>query len=114
MIIFFELQNGAAASATGIQDADEGAPANTFAEAADVNDVDEISYPESIRRTSSVSNGTAGRDTIVDGLASLIEVLRTTVSCECVYVRVIVIEALIRMQGPIDSFEELESIITTL
>lgn len=61
-----------------------------------------------------MSNGTAGRDTIVDRLASLIEVLQTTVSCECVYVRVIVIEALIRMQGPIDSFEELESIITTL
>ncbi|KAI5404034.1 hypothetical protein KIW84_051251 [Lathyrus oleraceus] len=54
---------------TGIQDADEGAPVNTFAEAADVNDVDEISYPESIRRTSSVSNGIAGRDTIVDRLA---------------------------------------------
>lgn len=81
-MIIFELQNGAAASATGIRDADEGAPVNTFAEAADVNDVDEISYPESIRRTSSVSNGTAGRDTIVDRLASLIEVLRTTVSCE--------------------------------
>ncbi|KAI5417984.1 hypothetical protein KIW84_042569 [Lathyrus oleraceus] len=40
-------------------DADEGAHVNTFAEATNLNDVDESTHPESIRRTSSVSNGTA-------------------------------------------------------
>ncbi|XP_058732166.1 uncharacterized protein LOC131603757 isoform X3 [Vicia villosa] len=98
----------AAAFAMGIQDVDEGAHVNTFAEAADLNDSD-----ESIRRTSSVSNGTGGRDTIAGMLASLMEVVRTTVACECVYVRAMVIKALIWMQGPIDSFDELESIIAS-
>jgi len=46
-------------------------------------------------------------------LASLMEVVRTTVACECVYVRAMVIKALIWMQGPIDSFDELESIIAS-
>lgn len=103
----------AAAFAVGIQDVDEGAHVNTFAEAADLNDSDESTHPESIRRTSSVSNGTAGRDTIAGMLASLMEVVRTTVACECVYVRAMVIKALIWMQGPIDSFDELESIIAS-
>ncbi|XP_027340182.1 uncharacterized protein LOC113853777 isoform X2 [Abrus precatorius] len=56
----------AAAFALGIQDVDEGAHVNTFAEASDYNDSDESTHPESIRRTSSVSNGTAGRDTIAE------------------------------------------------
>ncbi|XP_058732164.1 uncharacterized protein LOC131603757 isoform X1 [Vicia villosa] len=103
----------AAAFAMGIQDVDEGAHVNTFAEAADLNDSDESTHPESIRRTSSVSNGTGGRDTIAGMLASLMEVVRTTVACECVYVRAMVIKALIWMQGPIDSFDELESIIAS-
>ncbi|KAI5383293.1 uncharacterized protein LOC127100469 isoform X1 [Lathyrus oleraceus] len=103
----------AAAFAMGIQDVDEGAHVNTFAEAADLNDSDESTHPESIRRTSSVSNGTAGRDTIAGMLASLMEVVRTTVACECVYVRAMVIKALIWMQGPVDSFDELESIIAS-
>lgn len=46
-------------------------------------------------------------------LASLMEVVRTTVACECVYVRAMVIKALIWMQSPIDSFDELESIIAS-
>jgi hypothetical protein len=46
-------------------------------------------------------------------LASLMEVVRTTVACECVYVRAMVIKALIWMQGPFDSFDELESIIAS-
>ena len=66
-----------------------------------------------IRRTSSVSNLTAGRDTVSGMLASLMEVVRTTVACECVYVRAMVIKALIWMQGPFDSFDELESIIAS-
>lgn len=66
-----------------------------------------------IRRTSSVSNLTAGRDTVSGMLASLMEVVRTTVACECVYVRAMVIKALIWMQGPFDSFDELEFIIAS-
>jgi len=46
-------------------------------------------------------------------LASLMEVVRTTVACECVYVRAMVLKALIWMQGPFDSFDELESIIAS-
>ncbi|KAL2342636.1 hypothetical protein Fmac_003921 [Flemingia macrophylla] len=103
----------AAAFALGIQDVEEGAHVNTFADASDYNDSDESTHPESIRRTSSVSNGTAGRDTIAGMLASLMEVVRTTVACECVYIRAMVIKALIWMQGPIDSFDELESIIAS-
>ncbi|KAK7358477.1 hypothetical protein VNO77_00405 [Canavalia gladiata] len=103
----------AAAFALGIQDVDEGAHVNTFAESTDYNDSDESTHPESIRRTSSVSNGPAGRDTIAGMLASLMEVVRTTVACECVYVRAMVIKALIWMQGPFDSFDELESIIAS-
>jgi len=37
----------AAAFAVGIQDVDEGAHVNTFAEAADLNDSDESTHPES-------------------------------------------------------------------
>ncbi|KAH1135726.1 hypothetical protein GLYMA_05G220300v4 [Glycine max] len=103
----------AAAFALGIQDVEEGAHVNTFAEATDYNDSDESTHPESIRRTSSVSNLTAGRDTVSGMLASLMEVVRTTVACECVYVRAMVIKALIWMQGPFDSFDELESIIAS-
>ncbi|QCD85168.1 Armadillo-type fold [Vigna unguiculata] len=103
----------AAAFAMGIQDVEEGANINTFADSTDYNDSDESTHPESIRRTSSVSNGTAGRDTVAGLLASLMEVVRTTVACECVYVRAMVLKALIWMQGPFDSFDELESIIAS-
>ena len=65
------------------------------------------------RKTSSVSNGTGSKDTIAGLLASLMEVVRTTVACECVYVRAMVIKALIWMQSPHDSFDELESIIAS-
>lgn len=41
------------------------------------------------------------------------EVVRTTVACECVYVRAMVIKALIWMQSPHDSFDELKSIIAS-
>ncbi|KAI4371226.1 hypothetical protein MLD38_019488 [Melastoma candidum] len=55
----------------------------------------------------------AARDTIASLLASLMEVVRTTVACECVYVRAMVIKALIWMQSPHESFEELGSIIAS-
>ncbi|MED6157629.1 hypothetical protein PIB30_024943 [Stylosanthes scabra] len=104
----------AAAFALGMQDIDEGTHINTFAEASDLNDSDESTHPESVRRTSSISNNaSAGRDTIAGLLASLMEVVRTTVACECVYVRAMVIKALIWMQSPVDSFDELESIIAS-
>lgn len=66
-----------------------------------------------IRRVSSISNGTSGKDTIAGLLASLMEVVRTTVACECVYVRAMVIKALIWMQSPYESFDELKSIIAS-
>lgn len=53
------------------------------------------------------------KDTIAGLLASLMEVVRTTVACECVYVRAMVIKALIWMQSPYDSFDELKSIIAS-
>lgn len=66
-----------------------------------------------VRQTSSVSNGTGSKDTIAGLLASLMEVVRTTVACECVYVRAMVIKALIWMQSPYESFDELGSIIAS-
>lgn len=66
-----------------------------------------------IRRVPSISSGMGSRDTIASLLASLMEVVRTTVACECVYVRAMVIKALIWMQSPHDSFDELESIIAS-
>ncbi|KAK6944634.1 SH3 domain [Dillenia turbinata] len=105
----------AAAFALGIQDIDEGAHVNTFSDHVDSadSDLNERSHPEGIRRVSSVSGGIGGRDTIASLLASLMEVVRTTVACECVYVRAMVIKALIWMQSPYEKFDELESIIAS-
>ncbi|CAB4286457.1 unnamed protein product [Prunus armeniaca] len=105
----------AAAFSLGIQDIDETVHVNTFSETLDSQDLDstETSHPESIRRTSSLSTGVGGKDTIASLLASLMEVVRTTVACECVYVRAMVIKALIWMQSPHDSFDQLESIIAS-
>ncbi|GMG99264.1 hypothetical protein Nepgr_001104 [Nepenthes gracilis] len=105
----------AAAFAVGLQDIDEGDHVNTFADATDSldSDVNDTSHPEGIRRTSSVANGTGGRETISSLLVSLMEVVRTTVACECVYVRAMVIKALIWMQSPHESFDELKSIIAS-
>lgn len=50
-------------------------------------------------------------ETIASLLASLMEVVRTTVACECVYVRAMVVKALIWMQNPHESFDELKDII---
>ncbi|KAJ8564573.1 hypothetical protein K7X08_001033 [Anisodus acutangulus] len=105
----------AAAFALGLQDIDEGAYVNIVPENSDSYDQDhnETSHPEGIRRVSSLSNTTAVKDTIASLLASLMEVVRTTVACECVYVRAMVIKALIWMQSPHESFDELESIIAS-
>lgn len=68
-------------------------------------------YAVGTRKQNPLSNGHGGTDTIAGLLASLMEVVRTTVACECVYVRAMVIKALIWMQNPHESFEELKSII---
>ncbi|EEE58754.1 hypothetical protein OsJ_10249 [Oryza sativa Japonica Group] len=75
------------------------------------SDLNENSQPEATRKANPLSNGHGGMDTIAGLLASLMEVVRTTVACECVYVRAMVIKALIWMQNPHESFEELKSII---
>ncbi|GAV67567.1 SH3_1 domain-containing protein [Cephalotus follicularis] len=104
----------AAAFALGIQDIDEGVNINAYSETLDSldSDINETSHPEGVRRTASVSVAT-GKDTIAGLLASLMEVVRTTVACECVYVRAMVIKALIWMQSPYESFDELKSIIAS-
>uniref|UniRef100_A0A5B6YHF8 SH3 domain-containing protein n=1 Tax=Davidia involucrata TaxID=16924 RepID=A0A5B6YHF8_DAVIN len=104
----------AAAFALGLQDIDEGAHVNSFSENSDSVDPDyENPLAEGSRKVSSISNGAGGKDTIASLLASLMEVVRTTVACECVYVRAMVIKALIWMQSPHESFDELESIIAS-
>ncbi|KAM2282107.1 hypothetical protein ACFXTI_031364 [Malus domestica] len=101
----------AAAFSVGIQDIDETVHVSETLDSQD-SDSNETSHPESIRRTS-LSAGVGGKDTIASLLASLMEVVRTTVACECVYVRAMVIKALIWMQSPHDSFDQLESIIAS-
>ncbi|XP_010533094.1 PREDICTED: uncharacterized protein LOC104808936 [Tarenaya hassleriana] len=103
----------AAAFALGLQDIDEGVDVNAFSDALDDADSIDNSHPEGIRRTSSISGGPGRNDTIASLLASLMEVVRTTVACECVYVRAMVIKALIWMQSPHESLDELKSIIAS-
>lgn len=105
----------AAAFALGLQDIDEGANVNTFSESNDSSDPDinPTAPSEGMRRVPSLSSEMGAKDTIASLLASLMEVVRTTVACECVYVRAMVIKALIWMQSPHESFDELESIIAS-
>ncbi|XP_074353707.1 uncharacterized protein LOC141692692 isoform X2 [Apium graveolens] len=101
----------AAAFAVGLQDLDEGENINTYSEYSD-SDINETAY-DANRKVPSMSNGTSGKETVSSLLASLMEVVRTTVACECVYVRAMVIKALIWMQSPHESFDELKSIIAS-
>ncbi|KAK2989345.1 hypothetical protein RJ640_014225 [Escallonia rubra] len=105
----------AAAFAVGLQDIDEGVHVNAFSENNDSLDPDPNENPlaDGNRKVSSIANGAGGRDTIASLLASLMEVVRTTIACECVYVRAMVIKALIWMQSPDESLEELKSIIAS-
>ncbi|KAI3513565.1 hypothetical protein L1887_20901 [Cichorium endivia] len=90
----------AAAFSLGLHDnINEGEDVNTFAENNDQED------------GKSQHEGT--KDTVPSLLASLMEVVRTTVACECVYVRAMVIKALIWMQSPQETFAELESMIAS-
>lgn len=100
----------AAAYALGAYDIDEGTQLNSYSEYVDSVDSDQH---EGSRKATSLLNGTGGKDTIASLLASLMEVVRTTVACECVYVRGMVVKALIWMQNPYESFEELRSIIAS-
>lgn len=56
-------------------------------------------------------SASGGKESIGSMLSSLKEAVRTTVACECVYVRGAVIKALIWLQSPYESFDELKSII---
>ncbi|KAI7757212.1 hypothetical protein M8C21_016195 [Ambrosia artemisiifolia] len=89
----------AAAFSLGVQEIDEGGDVNTFAESNDQED--------------GKSQHEGNKDTVASLLASLMEVVRTTVACECVYVRAMVIKALIWMQSPQETFAELESMIAS-
>lgn len=62
------------------------------------------------RKTPSMAAG--GKESIASMLAGLMEAVRTTVACECVYVRAAAIKALIWMQSPYDSVDELKAIIS--
>ncbi|MQL81584.1 hypothetical protein Taro_014042 [Colocasia esculenta] len=104
----------AAAYALGVHDIDEGTHLRSYSDSIDATDGDlnESSQSEGSRnRGLPLTNGSGGKDTIASLLASLMEAVRTTVACECVYVRGMVIKALIWMQNPHESFEELEAII---
>ncbi|KAL3696977.1 hypothetical protein R1sor_011053 [Riccia sorocarpa] len=58
---------------------------------------------------SSISTG--GKESVSSMLSSLMEAVRITVACECVYVRAAVIKAMIWMLAPYESVDELKSII---
>uniref|UniRef100_M8C165 Uncharacterized protein n=1 Tax=Aegilops tauschii TaxID=37682 RepID=M8C165_AEGTA len=90
---------------------DEGANLQAYSDNVESLDSDENSQPEATRKAKPLSNGHGGMDTVAGLLASLMEVVRTTVACECVYVRAMVIKALIWMQNPHESLDELKSII---
>ncbi|KAF5178346.1 Sh3 domain-containing protein, partial [Thalictrum thalictroides] len=102
----------AAAFSLGV-DIDEGAPLHAYSDTVESVDQDINETSEGSRKGSLLSNGMGGKDTIANLLASLMEVVRTTVACECVYVRGMVIKALIWMQSPYEPFDELESIIAS-
>ncbi|KAJ0618701.1 putative SH3 domain-containing protein [Helianthus annuus] len=89
----------AAAISLGVHEIDEGGDVNTFAESNEQEDAK--------------SQHEGNKDTVASLLASLMEVVRTTVACECVYVRAMVIKALIWMQSPQETFAELESMIAS-
>lgn len=103
----------AAAFSLGLQDIDEGAYIDTYDNDLSDQNVNVTAQSEGLRKVSSLSNGTTSKETIASLLASLMEVVRTTVACECVYVRGMVIKALIWMQSPYETFDELESIIAS-
>eukprot|EP00268_Persea_americana_P024878 TRINITY_DN24260_c1_g1_i6.p1 TRINITY_DN24260_c1_g1~~TRINITY_DN24260_c1_g1_i6.p1 ORF type:complete len:873 (+),score=198.29 TRINITY_DN24260_c1_g1_i6:1545-4163(+) len=105
----------AAAFALGVYE-DEGADLQAYdVESSDL-DLNESSQRKVARRKTSslpLSDGTGGKDTVASLLASLLEAVRTTVACECVFVRAMVMKALIWMQSPHESFDELESMIAS-
>ncbi|XP_059636688.1 uncharacterized protein LOC132278807 [Cornus florida] len=116
----------AAAFSLGVQDIDGGVHVNSYSENCDSiyadyeNTVAEgrLFYFPSCRlhahcKVSSVSNGLGSKEKIVGLLASLMEVVQSTVAWECFYVREMVVDALIWIQSPQRSFDELEYIIAS-
>ncbi|CAA7389853.1 unnamed protein product [Spirodela intermedia] len=102
----------AAAYALGVNDIDEGTYIYSYSDSADATDGEQNESSQSEgSRNRSLATVSSGKDTIASLLASLMEAVRTTVACECAYVRAMVIKALIWMQNPHESFEELEAII---
>ncbi|OAY70125.1 hypothetical protein ACMD2_14288 [Ananas comosus] len=101
----------AAAYAVGFYD--EGTQLQAYSENVESvdSDLNDSSQSEATRKATPLSNGPGGVETIASLLASLMEVVRTTVACECVYVRAMVVKALIWMQNPHESFDELKDII---
>ncbi|KAJ3682674.1 hypothetical protein LUZ60_012901 [Juncus effusus] len=84
---------------------------HSYSESVDSVDTSDLNESEGSRKANPLSSGAGGVETIASLLASLMEVVRTTVACECVYVRGMVIKALIWMQNAHESFDELKEII---
>eukprot|EP00252_Welwitschia_mirabilis_P024672 TRINITY_DN7388_c0_g1_i1.p1 TRINITY_DN7388_c0_g1~~TRINITY_DN7388_c0_g1_i1.p1 ORF type:complete len:782 (+),score=190.52 TRINITY_DN7388_c0_g1_i1:145-2490(+) len=103
----------AAAFALGAYAVDEDSNPEAYLENPTVglSEIDGDSKDEATRGKVALTVG--AKETIASMLASLMEAVRTTVACECVYVRASVIKALIWMQSPNESFDELEAIIAT-
>ncbi|KAG0603461.1 hypothetical protein M758_10G096300 [Ceratodon purpureus] len=79
---------------------------------ADINKGDDEAGDSESGHRRTVSMSVAGKESIAGMLASLVEGVRTTTACECVYVRAAAIKALIWMQSPYEPVEELKAIIT--
>ncbi|KAH9305325.1 hypothetical protein KI387_009729, partial [Taxus chinensis] len=111
----------AAAFSLGVYALDEDSHPEAFlenesmglSESTDVEDRDNSLSEVTRTKVAPLLSSTAigSKETIASMLASLMEALRTTVACECVYVRAAVIKALIWMQSANESFDELEAII---
>ncbi|KAI5065823.1 hypothetical protein GOP47_0018447 [Adiantum capillus-veneris] len=86
-----------------------GVPANASDLASSELEQAETEAPRN--KVASFPSTSGGKETISSMLSSLKEAVRTTVACECVYVRGAVIKALIWLQSPYESFDELKSII---
>ncbi|KAJ8769155.1 hypothetical protein K2173_000930 [Erythroxylum novogranatense] len=97
----------AAAFSLGYDDIDEEVNVS-----ADDSDFSENPYAPGAGKAAK-SSVTVAYNTVPNLLASLMEVVRTTAACECAYVRAMVIKALIWMQSPHESFEELKNIIAS-
>ncbi|CAM6094529.1 unnamed protein product [Calypogeia fissa] len=80
---------------------------------ADMGENEDDNEGSRARMTSIPSQISAmGKETIASMLSSLMEAVRITVACECVYVRAAVIKSMIWILSPSESVDELKSIIS--